>query len=144
MLSQSSSKRSLLHGKRVLIIEGDDELYRALAEILAAAGCTVSDCVMLSTWGHSSEVSVWVPDRAVDLALVDNDPGNSATLIWLRHLNDCGIPILITYDPARLLLVPTSRSQRQLRKPFTESELLDSIAELAAFGTRAPSNSLRA
>jgi len=143
MISQSSSKRSLLHGKRVLIIEGDDELYRALAEILACAGCTVSDCVMLGTWGHSSEVSVWVPDRAVDLALVDNDPGNSATLICVQRLNDCGIPILITYDPARSLLLPTSRSQRQLPKPFTESELLDSIAELAALGARAPSGSLR-
>ena len=144
MPSQLSSNRALLHGKRVLIIEGDDELYRALAEILAAAGCTVSDCVMLSTWGHSSEVSVWVPDRTLDLALVDNDSGNPATLVCVQRLSDCGIPILITYDPARSLLVPTSRSQRQLRKPFTESELLDSISELAALGTSPPSDLLRA
>ena len=144
MLSRSFSDRALLHGKRVLIIQGDDELFRALAEILTAAGCAVTDCVMLGTWGQPSEVLVWVPDRTVDIALVDSDPSNCATLIWIQHLNDRGIPMLITYDPARPLLVPASGSQRQLRKPFTEPELLDNLANVAALGTSAPSRWSRA
>lgn len=144
MFSRSSSDRSPLHGKRILIFEGDDELFRALAEILAAAGCAVTDATMLGAGEHSSEVSVWVLDRVVDVALIDGDPSNSATLIWIQHLNERGIPLLITYDPAYAHLVPNSCSQRRLRKPFTEPELLDSLAELAALGASAPGRCSRA
>ena len=141
MLSGASPDRRLLRGRRVLIIEGDDELFRALAEILTAAGCAVTDATKLGAGESCAEVSVWVLDRVVDVALVDADPSSKATRMWIRHLDDRGVPILITYDPARPLLVPASQSQRQLRKPFTEPELLDGLA--AALSASAPRNWLR-
>ena len=137
MFFASPSDRSLLHGKRILIIEGDDELFRALTEILAAAGCAVTDATMLGAGEHASEASVWVLDRVVDLALVDDDPTNSASRIWIQHLKERGIPMLIAYDPACPHSTPNSCSQR-LRKPFTELQLLDSLSEVVAFGARAP------
>ena len=138
MLSRSLPDRSLLHGARVLIIEGDDQLFRGLAGILTAAGCAVTDATTLGVGENHSEVSVWVPDRIVDIALVDADPSAIAAVMWIRHLGNRGVPMLITYDPALPLRVPASHSHRQLRKPFTEPELLDSLATLAELGASKP------
>jgi DNA-binding response OmpR family regulator len=117
-----------LLGKRILLVEDDDGLYQALRDSLLDAGYEVFGscervCDLIDT----------VPSSRLDAALVDMDPlgsGRAATLA--QQLGKRNIPIVwITARDATVARVLQMRGR--LRKPFTERELLDSIA--SAVGT---------
>jgi len=113
-----------LLGKRILIVEDNDGLYHALRDSLQDAGYEVFGscervCDPLDT----------VPASRLDAALVDMDPlGSGRAASLTQQLGERNIPIVwITArpdsSPARVL-----QTRGRLSKPFTERELLDSIA----------------
>jgi DNA-binding response OmpR family regulator len=111
--------------KRILIVEDDDCLYQALRDSLQDAGCEVFGscdrvCDPLDT----------VPASRLDAALVDMDPlGSDRAASLAQQLGDRKVPIVWITSRRDC----DARVAREwLPKPFTERQLLDSIA--AAIG----------
>ena len=115
--------------KRILIVEDDDCLYHALRDSLQDAGCEVFGscdrvCDPLDT----------VPASRLDAALVDMDPlGSDRAASLAQQLGGRNIPIVWITD-RRDSEATAVATPEYLRKPFTERQLLDSIA--AAVGER--------
>ncbi|HEV8332001.1 MAG TPA: response regulator [Steroidobacteraceae bacterium] len=118
-----------LLAKRILLVEDDDGLYQALRDSLLDAGYEV-----FGSCERVCDPMDTVPASRLDVALVDMDPlGSGRAASLTQQLGERNIPIVwITArrdsSPARV-----SQTRPRLRKPFTERELLDSIA--CAVGT---------
>jgi DNA-binding response OmpR family regulator len=126
-VKQPAADPAALLRRRILIVEDDDCLYQALRYSLQDAGCEVFGacnrvCDPLDT----------VPASRLDAALVDMDPLGSARAASLaQQLSDRDVPIV--WITARSDSDAGSGAPREyLHKPFTERQLLDSIA--AAIG----------
>lgn len=115
-----------LLSKRILVVEDDDCLYQALHDSLQDAGFEVFAscdrvCNPLDT----------VPASRLDAALVDMDPlGSDRAASLAQQLGDRNIPIV--WITARRACEARVAPREWLPKPFTERQLLDSIA--AAIG----------
>ena len=109
---------------RVLLVEDDDCLYQALRDSLQDAGCEVLGacervCFPMDT----------VPASRLDAALVDMDPLGSARAATLaQQLGARNISIVWITSRSNCNVSPALQTHNWLRKPFTERELLDSIA----------------
>ena len=91
--------------KRILIVEDDDALYQALRDSLDT-----------------------VPASRLDAALVDMDPlGSDRAASLAQQLGDRNVPIVWITD-RREREATAVATREYLRKPFTERQLLDSIA----------------
>jgi DNA-binding response OmpR family regulator len=128
----ATTDHAALVSKRVLVVEDDDSLYQALRDSLLDAGYEVfGSCERVC---HPLDT---VPASRLDAALVDMDPFGSARASSLaQRLSARNVPIVwITarHDSCR---TPVSQTPEWLCKPFTERELLDSIA--CAVGRSAP------
>lgn len=112
--------------QRILVVEDDDCLYQALRDSLQDAGFEVFGscdrvCNPLDT----------VPASRLDAALVDMDPlGSDRAASLAQQLGDRNIPIV--WITARRASEARVAPREWLPKPFTERQLLDSIA--AAIG----------
>ena len=113
-----------LRSTRVLLVEDDDCLYRALRDSLEDAGCEVFGscdrvCFPLDT----------VPASRLDAALLDMDPLGSARAASLaQQLGARNIPIVWITSRYDRNVAPVLQTDEWLRKPFSERELLGSIA----------------
>jgi DNA-binding response OmpR family regulator len=109
---------------RILVVEDDDCLYQALRDSLQDAGCEVFGscervCFPLDT----------VPASRLDAALVDMDPlGSGRAASLAQQLGARNIPIVWITSRYERNVPPVLQTYEWLRKPFTERELLDSIA----------------
>ena len=114
----------LLLSSRILVVEDDDCLYRALLDSLQDAGCEVLGSCEREYFSVET-----VPVSRLDAALVDMDPLGSARAAGLaRQLDARFIPtvwITSRYDRHGSAVV---QPHQWLQKPFNERELLDSIA----------------
>ena len=124
MNQPAASDHARLLCTRILLVEDDDCLYQALRDSLQDAGCEV--------FGSGERVCLppdSVPAGRVDAALLDMDPLGSARASSLaQQLGARNIPIVwITalYDSKVAWVLQT---HEYLSKPFSERELLDSIA----------------
>lgn len=110
--------------KRILVVEDDDCLYQALRDSLQDAGCEV-----FGSCARVCDPVDTVPASRLDAALIDMDPlGSRRAASLAQQLGDRNIPIVwITVRPGSNA-APASQTNERLRKPFTERELLDSIA----------------
>lgn len=109
--------------KRVLVVEDDDSLYNALRDSLLDAGYEVfGSCERVC---HPVDT---VPTSRLDAALVDMDPfGSERATSLAQRLSARNVPV-VWITARRDSLAPVSRKHEWLCKPFTERELLDSIA----------------
>jgi DNA-binding NtrC family response regulator len=114
---------SLLY-KRILVVEDEDFLYQALRDSLHDAGCEVfGSCERVCDRVDT------VPAGRLDAALVDMDPLGSRRAAFLaQQLGDRNIPIVWITARPNSNVAPDSQTSERLSKPFTERELLDSIA----------------
>jgi DNA-binding response OmpR family regulator len=109
---------------RILLVEDDDCLYQALRDSLQDAGCEVLGscervCFPIDT----------VPAGRLDAALLDMDPLGSARASSLaQQLGARNIPSVWITSRSSGDAAPASQTGEWLRKPFSERELLDSIA----------------
>lgn len=116
--------RTALLCTRILIVEDDDCLYRALRDSLEDAGCEVFGsckrlCFPMDT----------VPASRLDAALVDMDPlGSDRAASLTQLLGARNIPIVWITSRRDRTVPPVPQAHEWMRKPFTERELLDSIA----------------
>jgi DNA-binding response OmpR family regulator len=118
----ATTDHAALLSKRVLVVEDDDGLYHALRDSLLDAGYEV--------FGSCERVCYpvdTVPTSRLDAALVDMDPfGSERAASLSQRLGARNVPIV--WITARDSLAPASQSHEWLCKPFTERQLLDSIA----------------
>ena len=110
--------------KKILVVEDDDCLYQALRDSLQDAGCEV-----FGSCERVCDPMDTVPVTRLDAALIDLDPlGSRRAASLAQQLGDRNIPIVwITARPDSKV-APASQTSERLSKPFTERELLDSIA----------------
>ena len=110
--------------KRVLVVEDDDCLYHALRDSLLDAGYEV--------FGSCERVCYpvdTVPSSRLDVALVDMDPfGSPRATSLAQRLSLRNVPIVWITARCESSLASVSPAREWLRKPFTERELLDSLA----------------
>lgn len=110
--------------KRVLVVEDDDFLYQALRDSLQDAGCEV-----FGSCERVCDPVDTVPASRLDAALVDMDPlGSRRAASLAQQLGDRNIPIVWITARRDSSSAPVLQTHEWLSKPFTERELLDSIA----------------
>ena len=115
---------ALLCGKKILIIEGDDYLYQALRDSLQDAGCEV-----IGSCDRLNYPLDGVSASRLDAALVDMDPlGSERAASLAQQLGDSNIPTVWITGRSASEVAAGLQTQDWLAKPFTERELLDSIA----------------
>jgi len=120
----ATTDHALRNCTRILLVEDDDCLYQALRDSLQDAGCEVFGscervCLPIDT----------VPASRLDAALLDMDPLGSARACSLaQQLGARDIPIVWITARSDCNVAPASQTGERLRKPFSERELLDSIA----------------
>jgi CheY-like chemotaxis protein len=114
-----------LTGKRVLVVEDNGLLCCVLEEMLRDAGCEV-----VGPYARLSEAMTAVPAAQIDVALLDiNLRGEFVSPLALQ-LQQRGVPFVLTSAyPERDLPLPL-RSALQLRKPYTDDDVLDRLTEL--------------
>lgn len=128
--------RKFLHGKRILLVEGDDRLYLALSTTLRDAGCQIAGLL-----AHFSDAApVTVPSQHIDAAVIDVGWTGVSFASIAEQLDGRSVPILYIGVEELGGLPASSRLFKQLRKPFTERELLDGLFE--AINGCSPADSL--
>jgi DNA-binding response OmpR family regulator len=124
----ATSDPAALASKRVLVVEDDDGLYNALRDSLLDAGYEV-----LGSCDRVCHPVDTVPSSRLDAALVDMDPLGSARATSLaQRLSLRNVPIVWITARRDSSPAPSSGTREWLSKPFTERELLDSIANAVA------------
>ncbi len=114
-------------GMRVLVVEDEYLLAKAVADCLGAA-----DCEVIGPVGSSEEALRLVEGHVLDCALMDANLGGSFSLPVVAALARRGVPtaILSGYDhaalPAELKALPF------IQKPIESKELLELVARLGA------------
>jgi DNA-binding response OmpR family regulator len=110
--------------KRILVVEDDDSLYHALRDSLLDAGYEVfGSCERVC---HPVDT---VPASRLDAALVDMDPlGSDRATSLAQRLSVRNIPIVWITARRNSSSASVVKTHEWLCKPFTERELLDSIA----------------
>jgi DNA-binding response OmpR family regulator len=108
----------------ILLVEDDDCLYQALRDSLQDAGCEVLGCCERVCFPIDT-----VPASRLDAALLDMDPLGSARASALaQQLGARNIPIVWITSRYDGNVAAALQTEEWLRKPFSERELLDSIA----------------
>lgn len=116
-----------LRGLHVLVVEDNGLLCCVLEETLRDAGCEV-----VGPFARLPDAVEAVVTQHIDLALLDINVRGQLVSPLAEQLRERGVPFLLTsaYQPADL---PRSlQSAAQLRKPYTDSDLLENLASVIA------------
>ena len=124
MSQLAASDRASPLCKRILVVEDDDSLYQALRDSLEDAGWYV-----FGSCDRVCNPMDTVPASRLDAALVDMDPlGSHRATALARQLGARNIPIVWITARRESDAAAVLQTHEWLCKPFTERELLDSIA----------------
>jgi CheY-like chemotaxis protein len=120
-----------LCGRRVLVVEDNGLLCCVIEETLNEAGCTV-----VGPFARLPEALAAIPGEEHDVARLDINLRGELVSPLADQLQKRGVPFLLTsaYPPTDL---PRSlQAAMQLRKPFTDDDLLERLAALIAAKVR--------
>jgi two-component SAPR family response regulator len=117
----------VLAGKRVLLVEDSGFLCFALEQTLREAGCEiVGPCSRLEQ--AMDEAS----HHDLDCALLDINLRGEMVSPLAAQLRERGIPFVLTSAYSEHELPPGLVGEPQIRKPFTDREVLESLASILA------------
>jgi DNA-binding response OmpR family regulator len=118
-------RHSRLEGTRVLVVEDNSLLCGVIEETLRAAGCEV-----VGPYARLGEALAEAPGREVDIALLDTNLRGELVSPLALQLRERGVPFLITTAYGRDELPLALQSAAQLRKPYSDVDLLDGLMAL--------------
>lgn len=119
-----------LKGKRILLVEENDQLYRALTDALQDAGCEVLGAAAFMPRGMGL-----LPLTRIDVAVID--VANTQTAMTLvRELRRGGIGCVLIAPHS--LSPDAALSCRHLSKPFSEQQLLATVEEALPVAAELP------
>jgi CheY-like chemotaxis protein len=125
------NRHLLLEGKRVLVVEDNGLLCFVIEETLRAAGCQV-----VGPYARLKEALEETPSQEIDLALLDTNLRGELVSPLAAQLSERGVPFLLTSAYEHDELPRALQSAAQLRKPYSDLDLLDGLAALMCSGTR--------
>jgi two-component SAPR family response regulator len=119
--------KEALAGKRVLLVEDSGFLCFALEHTLREAGCEiVGPCSRLAD--AMDEAS----RHQLDCALLDINLRGEMVSPLAAQLRERGVPFVLTSAYSEHELPPGLTGETQVRKPFTDKEVLESLASVLA------------
>jgi CheY-like chemotaxis protein len=118
-------RRPLLEGKRVLVVEDNGLLCFVIEETLRAAGCEV-----VGPYAWLQDALEQAPSQEIDLALLDTNLRGQLVSPLAAQLSERGVPFLLTSAYEHDELPRALQSAAQLRKPYTDVDLLDGLTAL--------------
>ncbi len=110
-------EKDALQGKRVLIVEDNGLLYYALEQTLREIGCEI-------------EAMEQATVQEFDVALLDINLRGQLVCPLADQLRERGVPFLLTSAYHATDLPRALEHDIQIRKPFTDADLLTNLASL--------------
>lgn len=118
----------VLRGLHVLVVEDNGLLCCVVEEALRDAGCEV-----VGPFGHLREaMQAAAVTQRIDVALLDINVRGELVSPLAHELQARGVPFVVTSAYQARDLPKGLRCALHLRKPYTDTDLLDRLAELAA------------
>ncbi|HEY8540581.1 MAG TPA: response regulator [Steroidobacteraceae bacterium] len=114
-----------LRGLSVLVVEDNGLLCCVLEETLREAGCEV-----VGPYARLGEAMKAAADSRIDLALLDINVRGELVSPLAERLRERGVPFVLTSAYESQELPYSLQSAIQLRKPYTDLDLLDRLASL--------------
>jgi CheY-like chemotaxis protein len=114
-----------LRGLSVLVVEDNGLLCCVLEETLREAGCEV-----VGPYARLSEAMDAAEASRIDLALLDINVRGELVSPLADRLRERGVPFVLTSAYEARELPYALQSATQLRKPYTDLDLLDRLASL--------------
>ena len=119
--------KEALAGKRVLLVEDSGFLCFALEQTLREAGCEiVGPCSRLE------EAMDEASHHELDCALLDINLRGEMVSPLAAHLRERGVPFVLTSAYSEHELPADLIGEPQIRKPFTDKQVLESLASVLA------------
>jgi CheY-like chemotaxis protein len=115
----------LLRGINVLVVEDNGLLCCVLEETLRDAGCNVS-----GPHSRLRDAMQAVPSEPIDIALLDLNLKGELVSPLADELTHRGVPYLLTSAYQARDLPASLQEAPQLRKPYTDTDLLERLAAL--------------
>lgn len=125
LLQVAPNDTSELRGLSVLVVEDNGLLCCVLEETLREAGCEV-----IGPYGRLPDAMDAAMTARIDIALLDINVHGQLVSPVAERLRERGVPFVLTsaYQPDD---VPRSlQDAAQLRKPFTDTDLLERLASV--------------
>ena len=116
-----------LQGLSVLVVEDNGLLSCILEETLRDAGCRV-----VGPFSRLREAMTALPTAEIDLALLDINLKGELVSPLAEQLQQRGVPFLLTSAYQTRDLPRSLQSASQLRKPYTDTDLLERLSLLAS------------
>jgi CheY-like chemotaxis protein len=120
-----------LSGKSVLVVEDNGLLCCVLEETLRDAGCTV-----VGPFSRLADAMRAVPSADIDIALLDINLRGEMVMPLAHYLAARGVPYVLTSAYPAADLPRELQSAAQLRKPYTDEDVLERLALLVAAKSR--------
>ena len=124
-LAPTSELRESLVGRAVLVVEDNGLLCCVIEETLREAGCTV-----VGPYARLTEAMAAAPSANIDVALLDINLRGELVSPLADQLQQRGVPLLLTSAYRSSDLPLALQSAMQLRKPYTDEDLLERLATL--------------
>jgi DNA-binding response OmpR family regulator len=117
--------REALSGRRVLLVEDSGFLCFALEHTLRQVGCeVVGPCCRLN------DAIAEASHHDLDCAVLDINLRGELVSPLAVQLRERGIPFVLASAYSEHELPPELASERQIRKPFTDTEVLATLASV--------------
>jgi two-component SAPR family response regulator len=131
VLGEAPIAPGILDGLSVLVVEDNGLLCCVLEETLREAGCEV-----VGPFARLPEAMQAVPALHIDVALLDINIRGQLVSPLAEHLNQRGIPFILTSAYQARDLPRSLQSATQLMKPFTGVDVLERLSEVVAAHSR--------
>lgn len=131
LLQEARNDTEALRGVSVLVVEDNGLLCCVLEETLREAGCEI-----VGPYGRLPEAMSAASTERIDIALLDINVRGQLVSPLAEQLRERGVPFVLTsaYQPND---VPRAlQNAIQLRKPYTDSDLLERLASIVVKSVR--------